>query len=87
MKYAFLFILLFSFISTLGLEHNLIKVKIVDNLTNEILVGVKSGNKYSDLDGIVLIEKDKLISLELISYEKLNIMIKNDTIIKMNTIK
>ena len=62
MKYAFLFILLFSFSSTLSLEHNLIKVKIVDNLTNEILVGVKSGNKYSDLDGIVLIEKDKLIS-------------------------
>lgn len=63
------------------------KIKIVDELTNETLVGVKNGNSYSNLDGILLVDKDKQISLELISYEKLNTIIKNDTIIKMSSVK
>lgn len=63
------------------------KIKIVDELTNETLVGVKNGNTYSDLDGILLVDKDKPISLEFISYEKLNTIVKNDTIIKMSSIK
>ena len=109
MKYTFLFILLFSFISikshvnslilskskevvSLDLGNNnlslhMCKIQIVDELTTETLVGVKNRNTYSDLDGILLVDKDKPISLEFISYEKLNTIVKNDTIIKMNSIK
>ena len=63
------------------------KIKIVDEKTNETLAGVKNGNNYSDLDGILLVDKDKPIYLELISYEKLNTIVKNDTIIKMSSVK
>ena len=63
------------------------KIKIVDELTNETLVGVKNGNTYSDLDGMLLVDKDKPIYLEFISYEKLNTIVKNDTIIKMSSVK
>jgi hypothetical protein len=60
---------------------------IVDESTNETLVGVKNNNNYSDLDGILKINKGDSINLELISYEKLIISsIKNDTIIKMSKI-
>jgi len=65
-----------------------IYIKIVDQKTNEYLVGVKNNDKYSNFDGVLKVNKGENISLELVSYEKVNITsIKNDTIIKMNIIK
>jgi len=96
MKYTFLLIMMF--ILNLNVDakkegketkiNNEITIKIVDEKTNELLVGVKNDNTYSDFDGNLKINKNKEINLELISYRKLNIeSIKNDTIIKMKMIE
>ena len=91
MKYTFLVLSLISILTLTTLSSKTpnqgITIHIVDSATNESLAGVKIGNKYSDLDGHLLVRKDESISLELISYEKLNTTVKKDTIIKMSSIK
>lgn len=62
-------------------------ITIIDN-NNEKLTGVKNGNKYSNFDGELAINKGDSVLLELVSYEIINIEnIENDTIIKMINIK
>jgi len=94
MKYTFLFIALFVVFTTFSKDKGTkiestqeVYITIVDDITNETLVGVKNGSKYSNLDGKIKVNKDDSISLEFISYEKLNTIVKNDTIIKMSSIK
>src|ERR1035437_5032512 len=69
--------------------NNQISIKLIDNVTLESLPGVKCGNKYSDLNGVLKINKGDIITLNFISYQKILLCnIKNDTIIKMtNNIK
>lgn len=94
-KYTFtlLFVFLIVFVISMGNEKKIIEntthtIKIVDNITNEFLVGVKVGDKYSDLDGNITINSNELLTLELISYENLHIVVKNDdSVVRMNSIK
>lgn len=66
---------------------NIINLKIIDINTKEELYAVKNIDKYSDFDGNMKITKGDSISLELISYEKLNINnIQSDTIIEMSKV-
>ena len=69
-------------------NNNEIYIEIIDQKTNEVLVGVKNGDKYSNFDGLMKINKGDNVCLELVSYEKVSLLnIKNDTIIKMNIIQ
>jgi hypothetical protein len=94
MKYTFLFIALLIVFTTFSKDKGLksepaqeIYITIIDDITKETLVGVKNGSTYSNLDGKIKVNKGEEVSLEFISYEKLNTIVKNDTIIKMSSIK
>jgi hypothetical protein len=68
---------------------NKVSIILLDKDTNEKLVGVKNknDNSYSNFDGELLINKNSVVSLELISYNNIQLEVKNDTIIKLSKIK
>jgi hypothetical protein len=66
-----------------------VSITLLDKDTNEILVGVRNqvDNSYSNFDGELLVNKNSLVSLELISYNGIQLEVKNDTIIRLTKIK
>lgn len=83
-------IIIITYILFFTLFDNDVKITVVDKNSNELLIGVKdlNTNKYTDLNGELLLNCGSSIDLELISYEKINVRnIKNDTIIYLNPIK
>jgi hypothetical protein len=83
-----LFVVLFSGTNTKkeNVTQSQITITIVDENNNEFLPGVfeLNSNKFSDLEGEMLVNKNDDIHLKLISYEEIKINnIKNDTIIKL----
>jgi hypothetical protein len=98
MKYILITILFFNFLFTdinkkevkneVPSELNMITIKIVDIDTKEELFAVKNIDQYTDFNGEIKINKGDSISLELISYEKVNIKsVSNDTIIGISRLK
>lgn len=93
MKYLLISIILFNLFNTEKIiesnKTNDIIVTIINKETNEKLVGVKNftNNTYSNFDGKMIIQKNTIANLNLISYENNQILIKNDTIIKLIKIK
>lgn len=95
MKYLIiLFIVSVLFLSGTGKEKssvssNEVLIILLDNETNERLVGVKNkiDNSYSNFDGELLVKKSSLVSLEFISYNNVQLEVKKDTIIRLTKIK
>ena len=80
MKLFFLFLI--SFYSLYN-----ISITIVDDNTDEVLVGVKDLNSgtYSDLNGKIYIQKNSTVRLHLISYDDTLVSsLNDDKIIKLS---
>ena len=63
-----------------------ITVTVKDITTNETLVGVKIGDKYTNFDGNVKVKKGDY-NLDFISYQNIKILIDHDTIIYLKNIE
>lgn len=93
MKKHFLLLSILYFLSVLNIhsiepvkkfnKNDYIKIKIIDKLTREPLVGVKLNNNYTDFDGFTIIEKCDTIEISYISYEKIKISTQDDIIVEL----
>jgi hypothetical protein len=78
-----LIIPIFYFLFTFS---NQVSITVIDEKTDEKLVGVIENNSqnFTDFDGQLKSEKGEILKLKLVSYQDVVIEnIKNDTIIKM----
>jgi hypothetical protein len=95
MKYLIILVIVSGlFLSGIGkekreLSNNKVLLILMDNETNERLVGVKNKNDnlYSNFDGELLVNINSIVSLEFISYNNVQLEVKQDTIIRLSKIE